>query len=227
MMQRLFNGRDPALVLFDLDGTLVDSVPDLARAIDRMLQALGQAPAGIERVRHWVGNGAQVLVKRALAGQHDVGDIELPAALFERGYALFLDYYGEATADQSELYPGVIECLDGLKARGITMAVVTNKPIAFTRTMLDGFGLTPYFAVVLGGDSLPTRKPDPQMLLAAMAECGATAAQSLMVGDSLNDVGAGRNAGCAVACVPYGYNHGQPIADARPDLIVERLDQLL
>jgi len=227
MMQRLFDGDDPALVLFDLDGTLVDSVPDLAQAVDRMLQALDRQPAGVARVRDWVGNGAQMLVKRALAGQHDVDQIELDAELFERGYGLFLDYYGEATADQSELYPGVIECLDGLKARGIAMAVVTNKPIGFTRSMLEGFGLSDYFPVVLGGDSLPTRKPDPEMLQVAMRQSGATAAQTLMVGDSLNDVGAARNAGCPVACVPYGYNHGLPIEQAEPDLIVDRLDQLL
>jgi len=226
-MRHLFDGNDPALVLFDLDGTLVDSVPDLAQAVDRMLLALDRKVAGIDQVRNWVGNGAQMLVKRALAGQHDVDNIDLDAALYERGYGLFLDYYGEATADQSELYPGVIECLDGLKARGIAMAVVTNKPISFTRSMLDGFGLSDYFPVVLGGDSLPTRKPDPEMLQVAMAESGATAAQTLMVGDSLNDVGAARNAGCPVACVPYGYNHGQPIEQAQPDLIVERLDQLL
>ncbi len=227
MMQRLFDGADPALVLFDLDGTLVDSVPDLAQAVDRMLQTLERQPAGIERVREWVGNGAEMLVKRALAGGHDVDNTELPGELFKRGYSLFLDYYGEATADQSELYPGVIECLDGLQARGIPMAVVTNKPIAFTRTMLDGFGLSRYFAVVLGGDSLSTRKPDPEMLQVAMAECGATATQTLMVGDSSNDVGAARNAGCPVVCVPYGYNHGQPIEQAGPDLIVATLDQLL
>ncbi len=224
-MRRLFAGRDPALVLFDLDGTLVDSVPDLAAATDRMLLALGREAAGVERVRTWVGNGAQVLVKRALSGQQAVADIE--PALFEQALQLFLAFYGQATSQASVLYPGVGACLEGLKARGIEMGVVTNKPIRFTRPMLEGFGIAQYFSLVLGGDSLPTRKPDPAMLLHAMAHCRVTPGETLMVGDSSNDVGAARAAGCPVACVPYGYNHGEPIATAQPDLIVARLDQLL
>ncbi|NVK39858.1 MAG: phosphoglycolate phosphatase [Oceanospirillaceae bacterium] len=224
-MRSLFGDRDPQLVLFDLDGTLVDSVPDLAQAVDRMLGALGRPGAGVDQVRDWVGNGAAVLVQRALTGTLDTAAGQPPE--FDEAYGLFLGYYGDAIADRSCLYPGVRECLEGLSARGIAMGVATNKPMRFTTPMLEGFGLAQHFRVVLGGDSLPTRKPDPAMLLAAIEHCGASPATTLMVGDSCNDVRAARAAGCPVAAVPYGYNHGEPIEDSAPDLLVQRLDQLL
>lgn len=226
-MRSLFGGRDPQLVLFDLDGTLVDSVPDLAQAVDRMLEALERPVAGLERVRDWVGNGAPMLVKRALAGALDIGGREPDAELFEAAYAHFLAYYGSATAERSEVYPGVVECLEGLHARGVALGVATNKPMRFTTPMLEGLGLQRFFTVVRGGDSLPTCKPDPAMLFDAIEQCGARPATTLMVGDSSNDVKAARAAGCPVAAVPYGYNHGEPIAASRPDLLVERLDALL
>ncbi|UTW14220.1 phosphoglycolate phosphatase [Marinobacterium rhizophilum] len=226
-MRRLFDGNDPALVLFDLDGTLVDSVPDLAVAIDRMLAALGLAPAGVARVRDWVGNGAPTLVRRALHGELDVSAATFAPGRFEQAYALFLQFYGESTAALSTLYPGARECLDGLAARGVLLGIATNKPMCFTTEMLQGLGIDGYFQVVIGGDSLPTCKPDPAMLLSAIEQCGATPATTLMVGDSSNDIRAARAAGCQVAAVPYGYNHGEPIEASAPDLIVARLDALL
>ncbi|MFC6669669.1 phosphoglycolate phosphatase [Marinobacterium aestuariivivens] len=225
-MRQLFDGRDPQLVLFDLDGTLVDSVPDLARAVDLMLAALDRPAAGIDRVRDWVGNGAPMLVQRALVGRFDVAE-PAPSALFDQAYALFLHFYGEAMAEQSVLYPGVVDCLEGMKARDIALGIATNKPMRFTTPVLEGLGIARFFQVVLGGDSLPTRKPDPAMLLSAIEQCGARPVSTLMVGDSINDVKAARAAGCPVAAVPYGYNHGEPIEDSAPDLLVQRLDQLL
>lgn len=223
-MQALFSGKDPQLVLFDLDGTLVDSVPDLAQAVDRMRVALGYPAAGVKAASRWVGNGAEVLVRRALddATQNDVSE-----AQFSRGFELFLAFYGEATADQSVLYPGVMECLQGLQERRVRMGVVTNKPMRFTETMLAGFGLSGFFSVVYGGDSFPVKKPDPRPLLEAMTVCSVQPAQTLMVGDSINDVRAARAAGCPVICVPYGYNHGRPIATAEPDRVVDSLVELL
>lgn len=226
-MRTLFDDRDPKAVLFDLDGTLVDSVPDLAGAVDRMLAELGRPPAGEARVRQWVGNGAQVLVRRALCGRLELAGTALDEAQFERAYGLFLQFYGEQTSGLSTLYPGVLECLDGLRARDIALALVTNKPMRFTEPMLAGFGLRDYFQCVLGGDSLSVKKPDPAPLLQAMRQLGSGPAETLMVGDSVNDLRAARAAGCPVACVPYGYNHGEPIAASAPDLLVERLDQLL
>lgn len=224
-MRQLFADENPKLVLFDLDGTLVDSVPDLAHAIDRMLLELGKETAGIERVRSWVGNGASVLVQRALAGSIEA-QIGNPDE-FEKAYALFLKFYGEHTADQSCLYEGVEECLVSLQNQQIRMGLVTNKPIQFTRTMLAGFKLDEFFDVVIGGDSLPQKKPSPEPLLQAMKSCSATPSETLMVGDSKSDVGAARAAGCPVICVPYGYNHGEDIARYEPDLIVQSLAELV
>lgn len=224
-MRELFAGQEPKLVLFDLDGTLVDSVPDLANALDRMLLELGQAPAGVDKAREWVGNGAPVLVRRALTGEMD-SEVACQET-YEKAYALFLKFYGEATSDQSVLYEGVKACLDGLHAKNIQLGVVTNKPIEFTHSMLEGFELQDYFSVVLGGDSLPQKKPSPEPLLEAMKHCGASASETLMVGDSKSDVGAARAAGCPVICVPYGYNHGESIENSSPDRIVNSLAELV
>lgn len=224
-MKSLFQGRYPQAVLFDLDGTLVDSVPDLTQAVDRMLVAFGMPAAGESAVRQWVGNGAQMLVKRALAGQLTVPEQE--DARFNDAYQLFLQFYAESTADKSVLYPGVLECLQKLKALQIKMAVVTNKPMQFTTPMLAGFAIDAYFDVVLGGDSLAVKKPAPEPLWQAMKKLDVDVADTLMVGDSVNDLQAARAAGCPVVCVPYGYNHGEDIADSKPDLLVERLDQLI
>lgn len=226
-MRRLFQGQDPELVLFDLDGTLIDSVPDLASAVDKMLAQLGREPAGIESVRHWVGNGAQMLVLRALTGEQQPQFSDVDETLFAQAFDLFMQAYGDDAAHSSTLYPGVVECLEGLQARGVKLGVVTNKPIQFTHPLLDEFGLSPFFSVVLGGDSLPQKKPAPEPLLHAMAEMGASASRTLMVGDSKNDIGAARAAGCPVVAVPYGYNHGEPIDAHNPDLLVATLDQLL
>lgn len=224
-MKQLFDGVNPELVMFDLDGTLVDSVPDLAAAVDKMLLGLGRPLAGIDKVKGWVGNGASVLVKRALVDDIEVGVLEV--GLYERGFALFMEFYAEATADQSQLYPGAMECLKGLKEQKVKMALVTNKPIRFTRAMLEEFELSGFFEVVIGGDSLAKKKPDPLPLLEIMRQCGVSADKVLMVGDSISDLNAARAAGCAVACVPYGYNHGECISLAGPDVVVERLDCLL
>ncbi|MGH1460617.1 MAG: phosphoglycolate phosphatase [Neptuniibacter sp.] len=224
-MQRLFSGNNPKLVLFDLDGTLVDSVPDLAQAVDRMLDALGKAPVGADNVRNWVGNGASILVQRALSGQMNA-EIVCPLE-FEQAYALFLQFYGEKTAEKSQLYSGVEECLQSFKRRKIKMGLVTNKPIKFTHSMLEGFNLSDFFEVILGGDSLPQKKPSPEPLIEAMRYCSTEPSETLMVGDSKSDIGAARAAGCPVVCVPYGYNHGEDIANYAPDLIVESLSELV
>ena len=224
LIRELFQGELPDLVLFDLDGTLVDSVPDLAQAIDSALAEANLPLVGEGAVRNWVGNGAEMLVKRALTGEMDPKG-EMP--MFDQVYQSFLRFYGKATSDQSQLYPGVLECLNGLANAGIKLGLVTNKPIAFTRTMLSGFGLTQYFDVVLGGDSLPVKKPSPEPLLSAMATCQAKVEKTLMVGDSKSDIGAARAAGCPVVCVPYGYNHGLDIHDFMPDKVVQRLDELI
>ncbi len=223
-LARLFEGRIPDLVMFDLDGTLVDSVPDLAAAIDTMLGRLGRPPAGVERVRDWVGNGAAVLVRRALAGSidHDgVDDARAADAL-----AIFLEAYSGGHA-LTTVYPGVPAFLDWLQDNAVKMAVITNKPQRFVQPLLDEVGLGGYFDWLIGGDTLPTQKPDPAALLHVMRQAQVSSQRALFVGDSRNDVLAARAAGIKVVAVSYGYNHGQPIAAENPDLLVDSLIALI
>ncbi|MHA6495496.1 phosphoglycolate phosphatase [Pseudomonas borbori] len=223
-LHELFDGQLPRLVMFDLDGTLVDSVPDLAAAVDATLLALGRAPAGVESVRHWVGNGARVLIRRALAGglHHvDVAESEADQAL-----ALFLQAYAD-NHELTEVYPGVVETLDWLRACAIPLAVVTNKPERFVAPLLAEKGLAEYFRWTVGGDSLPRQKPDPAPLLHVMALAGATAPQSLFIGDSRSDVLAAKAAGVACVAVSYGYNHGRPVAEENPARVLDDLRELM
>ncbi len=221
-MHRMLEGI--ALVAFDLDGTLIDSVPDLALAVDAALADLALPTAGEARVRDWVGNGSLVLMERAL--RHAIeGDPD--EALLERAHAAFLAHYGRDPGAHTRLYPGVRECLDGLRAQGLMLALVTNKPHAFIAPILEGFGLEAHFALCLGGDSLPQKKPDPAPLRHLAAHFGLPPAACLMVGDSRHDIAAGRAAGFRTLAVPYGYNHGEPVRDSGPDGVVESLGELV
>ncbi|MCC5810062.1 MAG: phosphoglycolate phosphatase [Ectothiorhodospiraceae bacterium] len=204
-------------LLFDLDGTLIDSAPDLADAVDRMLEQLGRAPAGEAQVRRWVGNGAQKLVMRALTGDmHGDPDPELT----QRALALFLESYRRQLSLRSRLYPGVREGLDRLLADGYRLACVTNKPEALARPLLEELGLGCDLPVIVGGDTTAEKKPSALPLQFAMGRLGSTTSNTMMVGDSRNDVEAARNAGVPVVCVPYGYNHGGDIREAAPDAVV-------
>lgn len=223
-LRALCSGELPRLVMFDLDGTLVDSVPDLATAVDRMLTELGRQPAGVELVRTWVGNGARVLVRRALAGSIEhaaVSDAETDVAL-----ARFLDIYADCH-ELITLYPGVHELLEALSTAAVELAVVTNKPERFVAPLLEQVGLGGYFRWIIGGDTLPQQKPDPAALLQVMHLAGVTAAQSLFIGDSRSDVLAARAAGVPCVAVSYGYNHGRPIAEEEPQLVVDSMAELL
>lgn len=220
----LFGGRLPRLAMFDLDGTLVDSVPDLAAAVDRMLVQLGRAPAGVERVRLWIGNGAPVLVRRALAGdlRHDGVD----AAEAEAALALFMQAYADSHG-LTRVYPGVLETLDWLRERDVQLALITNKPARFLPELLADKGLDGYFRWVVGGDTLPQQKPDPAALHWVMEQAGVMAEEALFVGDSRNDVLAAKAAGVACVALSYGYNHGRPIAEEGPALVLDVLSGLV
>lgn len=222
--ERLFPGTLPRLVMFDLDGTLIDSVPDLAAAVDRMLLELGRPPAGLEAVRHWVGNGAQVLVRRALAGGIEHQDVD--DALAERGLALFMEAYAQSH-ELTVVYPGVQDTLLWLRKQGVEMALITNKPERFIGPLLDQMKLGRYFRWIIGGDTLPQKKPDPAALLFVMRMAGVTPAQSLFVGDSRSDVLAAKAAGVQCVGLSYGYNHGRPIVDEAPNLVIDDLRALL
>ena len=215
--------RKPEMILVDVDGTMVDSVPDLAFCIDEMMVALGREPWGEERVRDWVGNGVERLVRRALSGQLDGEPDELE---FERAYPLFVDLYADNTSKRSVLYQGVREGLEYLRAAGYALGSVTNKAERFTVPLLKTLGVYDAFAIVISGDTLPHSKPHPAPLLHAAEFFGVEPASALMVGDSVSDVKAARAAGFMIACVPYGYNHGEDIRDAKPDLLIDTLVDL-
>jgi phosphoglycolate phosphatase len=224
LLHTLYAGRIPTLVIFDLDGTLLDSVPDLAAAVDAMLVRRGSAAAGVERVKVWVGNGSQVLVRRALAGCLDHSGVDNAEA--DEAHRYFLQAYaGEHRL--TRVYPGVKPLLDWLQQQGVLMAVATNKPERFVAPLLDEKGLDGYFRWLVGGDTLPAQKPNPLALYWIMQRAGVTAQDTLFVGDSHNDVLAARAAGVKVVAVSYGYNHGEPIAAQNPDLLVDSLDALI
>ncbi|WP_110687568.1 phosphoglycolate phosphatase [Salinicola aestuarinus] len=212
------------LVAFDLDGTLIDSVPDLAAALDATLEEHGLSSAGEARVRDWVGNGSRKLVERALAFAlgRDPETSTIDAAL-----ARFLSHYAEAPCHRTRLYPGVMEGLEALSQRNLSLCLITNKPRAFIAPILESLGLDQYFVATLGGDSLPEKKPHPMPLLHLAARFDVAPAACLMVGDSRHDIEAGRRAGFRTLAVPYGYNHGEPVAASGPDCLVESLRELV
>ncbi len=217
------NLRTPKMILLDLDGTLVDSVPDLAYSVDVMMERLGMPKRGEAEVRHWVGNGVERLVRRALTGTLDG---EPGEALYERAYPIFMEVYGENTSARSVLYSGIREGLGYLKGAGYRLGCVTNKAGRFTEPLLRDLGIRGYFGLVISGDTLERKKPDPAPLLYAARYFGVEPHDALMVGDSVSDVKAARAAGFQIVCMSYGYNHGMDIRDACPDAVIDSLVQL-
>lgn len=209
------------VVLFDLDGTLVDTAPDLAAGVDHMLESLGLAPAGEARVRTWIGHGVNHLVKRALEAATG-----RERELFERGLGLFLDYYADHLSDRTLPYPGVVAALDELVERGLRLGVVTNKPARFTEPLLESLGLRKAFRTVVSGDAVTEKKPAAEPLLRAVEICGGETQNAIMVGDSMTDVEAARRAGLGFVGVPYGYNHGDETFLTAPDVMIQSLSEL-
>jgi len=219
----LYQGKLPRLVMFDLDGTLIDSAPDIAWSVDQMLARMAQEPVGLDLVRTWVGNGAQRLVERAL--EHyglELNNDSVAEALNE-----FRDIYAEHCADDTVVYSGVFECLSWLHDAGCTLACVTNKPLELTTPILEALDLEEYFELTVGGECLPTKKPHAGPLEYVMDAFDCIPAESLMVGDSKNDILGAKNAGCQSVCVSYGYNQGENMSMYEPELMVDSLIELL
>jgi phosphoglycolate phosphatase len=211
------------MVLIDVDGTLVDSVPDLAYCVDEMMLQLGMPVHGEARVREWVGNGVERLTRRALIGRLDG---EPDEALFQKAYPIFLKLYAENTSKRSVLYPGVKEGLAYLKSTGYKLGCVTNKAAQFTNPLLKDLGVYDKFEIVVSGDTLPQKKPDPAPLLHVAKHFGVKPERSLMIGDSVSDVKAARAAGFQIICMSYGYNHGEDIRDSHPDAVIDSMVEL-
>jgi len=205
-----------AAIAFDLDGTLLDTLPDIAEAADRMLSDLGRPAAGEQVVRRYIGNGIPRLTKRLLTGQLDG---EPPQDLYAQALPLFEAHYQQTLTRRSVPFPGVVDGLRAFRAAGLKLACVTNKAAAFTEPLLASTGLSGYFDLVVSGDSLPRKKPDPAPLLYCAQQLGVAPRRLLVVGDSVNDVQAAHAAGCPVFCVPYGYLD-RPVRDLDCDAIV-------
>ena len=213
----------PKLIMIDVDGTLVDSVPDLAFCIDEMMQKLGLQKWGEDKVRHWVGNGVPKLVERALSGELEGRPIK---EVFDVAYPIFLDLYEDNNAQRSYLYDGVREGLDYLKSQGYQLGCVTNKSEQFTHPLLKALGIFNDFKIIISGDTLAKRKPDPMPLLYCAEHFNLKPEECLMLGDSVSDVKAARAADFDIICMSYGYNHGNDIADENPDLVIDSMSQL-
>jgi phosphoglycolate phosphatase len=214
------DGRFPlrvSAVTIDLDGTLADTIPDLAAGANAMLAELDRPALALERIRTFVGKGIPKLVERALT--ESFGD----AALMERALPVFERHYAAANGRHSRLYPGVSDGLVALREMGVPLACVTNKSGRFTVPLLEQLGLARYFEQVVAGDTLPQKKPDPAQLIHASRGFGIAPGAMLMIGDSVNDAQAARAAGCPVFCVPYGYNEGRDVRELDVDAIVESL----
>jgi phosphoglycolate phosphatase len=206
--------------IVDLDGTMLHTAPDFHVAINRTRAELNLAPLAIDVITNFVGKGSENLMRRVLGVDFGPDEVE---QRFAFALASYQRHYLAINGDYSTVYPGVREGLDALKAKGLRLACVTNKPIAFATPLLEKMGLASYFELVYGGDSLPRKKPDPYPLLKVCEEFGLAPCQIVAIGDSSNDAQAARAAGCRVLNVPYGYNHGQSIQEVDSDGIVSSL----
>lgn len=211
------------LMLFDLDGTLIDSKSDLAASINLMLAEVGRPALSEDTIGSFVGDGVRVLTYRSLTAtepDHKPPDEELHA----KGIALMHSYYQDQMFKTTRLYPGVEETLEFFKSK--RKAVVTSKEVRFTKIILDHFGIAQSFDAIVGGDTLPFRKPDPEPVIEAIKLLGGTAADAVMIGDSENDVNAGRGAGARTCAVTFGFRNRKQLSVTKPDVLIERFDQL-
>ena len=200
---------------------MVDTVGDFEVALRLALADLGQPPVDRDFIARTVGKGSEHLLLRTLA------EVGAPAALYEEAWARYQHHYLAINGQHSDVYAGVVEGLQALRAAGLRLACLTNKPTAFARPLLALKGLDGYFDHVFGGDAFARKKPDPLPLIETCKALGSSPSRTLMVGDSSNDAAAARAAGCPVVLVSYGYNHGEPVAAAGADAVVDRIDQIV
>jgi phosphoglycolate phosphatase len=219
-MSTMFQGRPLQAAIVDLDGTMVDSVGDFQVALRLALADLGYGPVSRAFIARTVGKGSEHLLTRTLA------EVGAPASLYDAAWARYQHHYVAVNGQHSDVFPGVVEGLQLLKSRGLHLACLTNKPTAFAMPLLASKGLAGFFDQAFGGDAFARKKPDPLPLLKTCEALGVAPAATLMVGDSSNDAQAARAAGCPVVLVSYGYNHGEPVAAAGADAVVDRIADL-
>ncbi|QIQ20607.1 phosphoglycolate phosphatase [Zophobihabitans entericus] len=220
-MQKSHSLNQIQAIAFDLDGTLVDSAPGLALAVQLMLKELNLPTVTDEQVKNWVGNGVDVLVQRVFK------QVNAPDELFTKARALFDKYYDQTIDEGTKLFPHVTETLRTLQENGYPLALVTNKPAQFLPSLLESLGIKSYFSLCLGGGDVIKLKPHPAPLYQVMATFGLYHDQLLFVGDSRNDISAAKNAHCPTVGLSYGYNYGESIASSEPDFLFDRFDEIL
>ncbi len=214
------------LLIFDLDGTLIDSVPDIAVATNKMLADLGKRTFSEDNIRHWVGNGSRKLIERAL--DHAIEDKEtITTSLINQAEQLFFQHYQQDCANKTVAYNDVDKGLRTLKNQGFTLALVTNKPMQFVPSILAYFNWQDLFSVVLGGDSVAEKKPSPIPLNYVCEKLNISPQNAIMIGDSKNDIFAGQNAGMKTIGLSYGYNYGQAIANFQPSYCFDNFSDMV
>lgn len=211
------------LVIIDLDGTLIDTAPDLTASANALLEELGMPTCDGATAATYIGNGISRFIKRVLTGEMDG---EPDAALYERAYPIMLGHYRQRLSRESRPYPGVREALGQLSLAGFDLACLTNKPDAFTQPLLEDLGLADYFKLIVSGDTLPRRKPDPLPVRHACEFFAITPAQGVLIGDSASDAEAARAAGMPVICVTYGYNRGIDVRQLGAVAVIDNLVEL-
>jgi len=212
--------------MVDLDGTMVDTLGDFAEAVSRMLQDLALPRIDAVHIGNMVGKGTEHLISRVLQHVLGAGHEAQAAALMPQALESYHRHYAQINGQFSRVFPGVQEGLEALRARGMKLACLTNKPTSFAVELLQAKGLEAYFDCVFGGDAFERKKPDPMPLVKTCVVLGTPPAATLMVGDSSNDASAARAAGCPVVLVTYGYNHGEPVRGVDADGFVDSLEEL-
>ncbi len=211
----------PKLIMFDLDGTLAHTLPQLTQAVCAVAQDLGFKVPSTEEVSCYVGNGMDLLLARAILGRKDITLAEVPAEQLAKARESFSRHYMAGLKENFEVYPGVLEGLQNFKRMGIKLAVVSNKPNKFVRPLMEYMGFWPYLDLAMGGEVLPKKKPDPMPLNYVLKRYGIEPHEAMMVGDSNNDIRAGKNAGVVTVALTYGYNGGQDLHEEHPDYLYD------
>lgn len=218
--------KEKKLIIFDLDGTLINSAPDLALSVNHTLSSLGRETFSQQEIDGWVGNGASTLIRRALSASVEI-DPNIDEDLATKALDIFLTFYARNLCVETITYPLVSQTLDRLKRRGFVLALVTNKPFAFVAPILKGLELEDYFELCLGGDSLDQRKPHPAPLLYVCKKLDINIDKSVMVGDSKNDILSAKACGMQSIGLTYGYNYDQPISSYEPDVVLDEFATIL